>query len=350
MAQTFSHKIIHWYQENKRDLPWRKTKDPYKIWLSEIILQQTRVVQGLPYYEAFTEKYPTVFDLAKADEQEVLKLWQGLGYYSRARNLHFTAKKIVNEFKGSFPDTHKELLLLKGIGDYTAAAIASFAFHESVPTVDGNVYRVLARYFGIETPINEPKAKTEFKSLASELIDTENPGLFNQAMMEFGALQCVPASPNCFDCPLNDSCMALQQNKVQTLPVKTKKTEVKIRHFNYLIFHSTEHFTVIQKREKNDIWKHLYEFPLIESHEEWDITQLMKNAHLIEKYTLDNPKIKLLNPVVIKHKLSHQEINVKFWKIETKEIVGEKIHWKNVSEFPFPIIIHKFIERYAKDL
>ena len=199
----FSNSLIHWYLQNKRDLPWRNTTDPYWIWLSEIMLQQTRVAQGLPYFLSFTEAFPTVFDLAKAEEEQVLKLWQGLGYYSRARNLHTTAKYIAFELNGKFPSTYKELLMLKGVGDYTAAAIASFSFDEPLAVLDGNVYRVLSRYFNVTSDISLPKTKIEFQQLAQEVLDKKNPALFNQAIMEFGALQCTPKNPNCESCPLN---------------------------------------------------------------------------------------------------------------------------------------------------
>ena len=233
---TFGQKLTSWYLQNKRDLPWRKTKNPYKIWLSEVILQQTRVVQGLPYYENFVNSFPTVFDLAKADEQQVLKIWQGLGYYSRARNLHHTAQYISENLNGEFPKTYNELIKLKGIGSYTASAIASFCFDEKVAVLDGNVYRVLSRYFGVETDISSSKAKKEFQNLADEVLDKNRPALFNQAIMEFGALQCVPKNPNCEVCVLNDSCLALKDKKVAQLPVKVKKTKVKKRFLNYLIF------------------------------------------------------------------------------------------------------------------
>jgi A/G-specific adenine glycosylase len=350
MERIFSHKIISWYQQNKRDLPWRETKDPYKIWLSEIILQQTRVAQGMPYYFSFIESFPTVFDLARANEQEILKLWQGLGYYSRARNLHFTAKTIVDQYNGIFPNNYTDLLKLKGIGDYTASAIASFCFNEAVPTVDGNVFRVLSRYFGNETPINSSLAKKEFKNIALELIDNENSGLFNQSMMEFGALQCIPASPNCSECILNDSCVALQKNKVSDFPFNTKKMVVKKRFFNYLVFRLPHAQTVIQKREKNDIWKHLYEFPLIESTEEFENETFIKSLANSSYHTkLNNPKIKLINPNSIKHKLTHQEIFVKFWEISVQKIDEPMIKWNDLNLIPFPIIIHNFIEKYLKD-
>ncbi|MEY2629135.1 MAG: Adenine glycosylase, partial [Bacteroidota bacterium] len=233
---NFSKSLIQWYLQNKRDLPWRNTIDPYFIWLSEIMLQQTRVAQGLPYFLRFTEAFPTVFDLAKADEEQVLKLWQGLGYYSRARNLHKTAQQVAFEYNGEFPKSYAELLKLKGIGEYTAAAIASFAYNESVPVVDGNVYRVLSRYFEVETDIASLGAKKEFTQLAAELLPAGEANLFNQAIMEFGALQCVPKNPNCTNCIFSDSCAALQKKKVDQLPVKSKKIKVKTRFFTYLVF------------------------------------------------------------------------------------------------------------------
>jgi len=349
MENIFALKLINWYQQYKRDLPWRKTKDPYKIWLSEIILQQTRVAQGAPYYISFVENFPSIHDLAKADEQEVLKLWQGLGYYSRARNLHATAKKIVLEHDGEFPNTFDKLLKLKGIGDYTASAIASFCFDEVVPTLDGNVYRVLSRFLGIETPIDSHQAKKEFKNIAFELINPKNPGIFNQAIMEFGALQCTPSSPNCSNCIFNDSCVALQKNKVQLLPIKNKKLKIKKRFFNYLIYKTPAMKTMIERREKNDIWKHLFQFPLIETESELDIlnfyTFLEKSAYK----DLKIKNIKLINPTSTIHKLTHQEINIKFWEINLEYNSNELIDWNQISQFPFPIIIHNFIEKYMKD-
>jgi len=231
----FKRELIHWYSINKRDLPWRETKNPYYIWLSEIILQQTQVKQGLPYYEAFVKQYPSVFDLANASEEAVLKLWQGLGYYSRARNLHATAKHIAFNLNGKFPNNYKDLLTLKGVGDYTASAISSIAFNEVAAVVDGNVYRVLSRYFGIKTPINSTTGIKEFKSLASSLIDKKQPATFNQAIMEFGARQCKPKNPDCTTCPINRGCAALQKKLTDTLPVKLKKTKVSTKYFNFLV-------------------------------------------------------------------------------------------------------------------
>src|SRR5690606_16865166 len=228
----FKSEIITWYSGNKRFLPWRETSDPYKIWLSEIMSQQTRVEQSLPYYLKFIESYPTVFDLAQASEEDVLKLWQGLGYYSRARNLHSTAKYVALGLNGVFPGNYSGLIKLKGIGDYTASAIASICFNEPAPVVDGNVYRVLSRYFGVDIPVNSSKGVKYFKELALTLIDHDNPGTYNQALMEFGARQCKPQSPNCDICPLNNSCVALQQNTISALPVKIRNTKIKHRYFH----------------------------------------------------------------------------------------------------------------------
>jgi A/G-specific adenine glycosylase len=235
LTMKFSNTLVYWYLQNNRDLPWRKTKNPYFIWLSEIMLQQTRVAQGLSYYQKFTTTFPTVFDLAKADESTILKMWQGLGYYSRARNLHFSAKQIVEELNGEFPSTYEEIIKLKGIGDYTASAIASICFEEATAVVDGNVYRVLSRYFGIKTAINSTAGIKEFKALAQTLIDRKQAGTFNQAIMDFGALHCKPQNPLCEICPLSDGCVALEKNLTKELPVKEKKIKVRKRYFNFLV-------------------------------------------------------------------------------------------------------------------
>lgn len=347
MENNFSHIIIKWYQQNKRDLPWRNISDPYIIWLSEIILQQTRVVQGLPYFEKFVEHYPTIFDLARADEQEVLKLWQGLGYYSRARNLHFTAKFVCDVLNGQFPTSYKKLLKLKGVGDYTAAAIASFAFNESVPTVDGNVFRVLSRYFGVEIPIDTLLAKVEFKKLANKLIDKKQPGIFNQAIMEFGALQCIPSVPNCEKCPLMGSCYAHKHKKINLLPLKSKKIVVSNRIFHYLLMVDAQNEIILQKRENNDIWKHLYEFPLMECETEPELEQITNFTSLYSDNVLN---INILNNTPIKHKLTHQEILITFWRIEVKNFKVNSVPIINLQQYPLPIIIHKFLDKFIKDL
>ena len=342
---NFPKVLIQWYLQNKRDLPWRNDTNPYTIWLSEIMLQQTRVAQGLPYFLSFTEAFPTVFDLAKADEEEVLKLWQGLGYYSRARNLHKTAKQIAFEFNGEFPKTYKDLLHLKGIGEYTAAAIASFSYNESVPVVDGNVYRVLARYFDVESDIASAGAKKEFTQLAAELLPKGNANIFNQAIMEFGALQCVPRNPDCGICVFNDSCLALQKKKVGQLPVKSKKIKVTNRYFNYLVFSDQNNNTLISKRIQKGIWHNLYEFPLIETETtETDIAVLVliQNQNFIKNRILE---IQLCNPESIVHKLSHQHLTIKFWKVTVEGTLPNGMDCESASKFPFPIVIYNFIEK-----
>lgn len=342
----FSNSLIRWYLQNKRDLPWRNTIDPYYIWLSEIMLQQTRVAQGMPYYFVFTEAFPTVFDLAKASEQEVLKLWQGLGYYSRARNLHKTAQYVAFELNGKFPDNYKDLLSLKGVGDYTAAAIASFSYNEAVPVVDGNVFRVLSRVFDIEVDISQPASKKVFQELALELMPKDNPAIFNQAIMEFGALQCVPKNPNCSICVMNDGCLALKMGKVNQLPVKLKKTKVTNRFFNYLIFEDEEGKSIIQQRTDKGIWHNLYEFPLIESDSEIGIDAISIE---ISKNSLIENGIRSLIEMNLKaqmHKLSHQNLNIKFWKVEVFGTIENGISNSLLKTFPFPIVIYNFIEKF----
>ena len=342
---SFSNLLIKWYLQKKRDLPWRNTINPYLIWLSEIMLQQTRVAQGMPYFLSFTTAFPTVFDLAKANEEQVLKLWQGLGYYSRARNLHKTAQFVANELDGIFPDNYKDLLQLKGVGEYTAAAIASFSYNEVIPVVDGNVFRVLSRYFDIETDIAAASAKKEFAALAFELMPKEQPAIFNQAIMEFGALQCVPKSPNCGICIFNESCTALQKKKVDQLPVKSKKLKVRKRYFNYLVVTDELGNTIIQKRTAKGIWHNLYEFPLIETDKEEDfdcIAEQIQNDFFKGNSILS---VTESNEQSIVHKLSHQHLYIKFWEVKIEGIIANGIDAKNLKTFPFPIAIHNFIER-----
>ena len=259
---TFQLELINWYQNNKRDLPWRHTNDAYTIWLSEIILQQTRVEQGMPYFDKFLQNFPTVADFAGAAEARVLKLWQGLGYYSRGRNMHATAQIVMQNYQGIFPNQHDELLKLKGIGEYTAAAISSFSSGEPRAVVDGNVFRVLSRYFGIDTAINSPAGKKTFFTLANELLYQEDPALYNQAIMEFGALQCKPKSPNCSVCPVNLSCYAFNHHTVNQLPVKIKKAAHKHRFISYFICQENGKI-LVRERQPGDIWQHLYDFPSV---------------------------------------------------------------------------------------
>lgn len=328
-------KLLAWYHLNKRDLPWRVNKNPYKVWLSEIILQQTRVKQGLPYYNRFVSKYPEVQQLAEAPLDEVLKLWEGLGYYSRARNLHFAANQIVTEFNGSFPNNYADLLRIKGIGPYTAAAIASICFNQQTAVVDGNVFRVLSRVFGIDTPINSTEGKKIFATKAAELInDTALPGDFNQAIMEFGALQCTPKNPNCPKCPLRDDCIAFSVGKTQQWPIKMPAKPKKKRFLNYFILLENNKIAV-QQRTEGDIWAGLYEFCLVETHSEvFDMqSKYFRNAVL------------LADP--IHHKLTHQHLTIRFWKKEVPEhLTFCKANWVSINQLhklPWPIALKRFI-------
>ena len=342
---NFSKEITHWYLQNKRDLPWRKTKDPYRIWLSEIMLQQTRVAQGLPYYEKFTEAFPTVYDLAKAEESYVLKLWQGLGYYSRARNLHFTAKDIVTNYNGEFPNNYKALLKLKGVGDYTASAIASICFDEVAPVVDGNVYRVLSRYFDIDTPVNSTEGIKKFKELAFEVIDEDDPANFNQAIMEFGAVQCKPQSPYCIICPVNESCEGLKNQRVGMLPVKLKKTKVKHRWFNYLVVVSNQSETLLEERKGKGIWQGLYQFPLVETEKAVKDITLHQSA-IKDVLQIENFSITAFNKKEKVHKLSHQHLHTTFWIVETTDNLKNGILLQEIRKYPVPILIGNFIEEF----
>ncbi len=335
----FSNRLIYWYLQNDRDLPWRKTKNPYFIWLSEIMLQQTRVHQGLSYYITFTKEFPTVFDLAKASESKVLKLWQGLGYYSRARNLHYSAKYIANELDGKFPSTYEEIKKLKGVGDYTASAISSICFDESQAVVDGNVYRVLSRYFGIKTPINSSAGIKEFKELAQTLIDPKQPGSYNQAIMDFGALHCKPQNPLCETCPLNDSCIALAKKTIKQLPVKEQKIKIRKRYFNYLVFISDDNKTMLSERKGKGIWQGLYEFPLIET--EKGISKEELSLQISEK-----ENIVLFNENEVVHKLSHQHLYTKFWIVKKDVLHENQIHWNSIKKYPVPILIANFLENF----
>ncbi len=345
----FSKKLILWYLDHKRDLPWRTTAIPYCIWLSEIILQQTRVEQGLPYYQAFVSVYPTVKKLANASEEEVLKLWQGLGYYSRARNLHTTANYVSNELNGIFPTSYKELIKLKGVGDYTASAIASICFNEATAVVDGNVYRVLARYCGMATPINSSFGIKEFKNVAQQLIDIDNPGNHNQALMEFGARQCKPQNPNCEICIFNDSCIALQQKKVSELPVKLKKTKVKNIYFNYIVLIFKNKKTLLQKRIGKGIWQNLYEFPLIETEKIFKLEEL-NSLHIFQdvskKFEINS--LVLYNEMPILHKLSHRNIYTQFWIAETSKNNDEAISISQLETYPVPKLIGNFITTFFR--
>ena len=343
---SFSVIILKWYDHHKRDLPWRETKDPYAIWLSEIILQQTRIQQGMAYYLRFIEVYPTVNDFAIATEDEILKQWQGLGYYSRARNMHQTAKIIVKKFNSKFPADLKILLKLKGIGDYTAAAIASIAFDLPHATVDGNVFRVLSRIYGIGTPIDTGQGKKDFYSLANELLDQQQPGEFNQALMEFGALQCTPKNPDCPNCPVKSICVAHANDAVHSFPVKKGETKIRKRYFNYLVIQE-EAYTFLTKRSENDIWKNLYEFPLIESIEKMDAFQIFQKE---QSYFSAETNIQIEGESKWqKQVLTHQHIFYRFiyLKIEDKKNIPSsliKVNKKDIFNFAVPKPIEKELE------
>jgi A/G-specific adenine glycosylase len=325
-------------------LPWRNTVDPYHIWLSEIILQQTRVLQGTPYYLAFLKAFPTIEDLANASEDKVLKMWQGLGYYSRARNLHFTAKDIVNNFGGEFPEDYKKVLKLKGVGVYTAAAITSFAFDMPYAVVDGNVIRVLSRVFGVSTPFDTSAGKKEFQQLAQELLIDKEAAIYNQAIMEFGAIQCKPKSPNCSNCPMQDFCIAYITNSVAELPVKSKKIKVKNRFLHYLFIEQKDN--IFLGKRKSGIWTGLYEFPFLEFPIKMDEKQVMQSDEWLKIFLNSTCDVKSVSSEFI-HILSHQKIHAQFWHIKAASVVlkeYERISKNSLLEFPVSRLTEKYFE------
>lgn len=339
---SFQLNIISWYHKNKRNLPWRKTKNPYFIWLSEIILQQTRIEQGTAYYEKFIYHFPTIKQLALADEQEVLNLWQGLGYYTRARNLHATAKYVYFDLNGAFPNNFAELILLKGVGIYTASAISSLAFDESKAVVDGNVYRVLSRVFNIETPIDSLAGKKEFQNLADELITSQVPNVYNQAVMEFGALQCTPVNPMCVICPIQFMCLSFSSGTVKLRPLKTKKVKIKTRFFVFTIQQDLAGKISILKRDKKDIWQNLFQFPLLEfeTSDKKDSFLSATNFDFISKE--------------YKHILSHQHIFATFTfqriKKSKRQPEEKKITPSQIEDYPIPRLLEKFLEEEGAQL
>lgn len=341
-----SKPLIQWYLKNKRDLPWRKTTNPYRIWLSEIMLQQTQVAQGLPYYEKFLVAFPSVNDLANANEELVLKLWQGLGYYSRARNLHATAKYVSQELNGVFPDNYTDLKKLKGVGDYTASAIASICYKEPKAVLDGNVFRVLARLYGIETPINSTEGQKLFSKLAQDLLDVNNPDTNNQAIMEFGARHCTPKKAQCNSCIFQTKCVALKDNTVGELPVKLKKIKVKKRYFNYIVPISSTQTSILKKRPEKGIWANMYEFPLIETldhaHFNEVVDKVKEKSFMAEIFDLS-----LYNDKPIVHKLSHQHIYTQFWIATTDEVLEEGIPLLELENYPVPVLIANFIKDFS---
>ena len=345
---NFNYLILSYFDKNKRDLPWRDTKDAFRIWLSEIILQQTRVDQGMKFYNNFIHEFETIFDLANADEQKVLKLWQGLGYYSRARNLHFTSQYIANELEGKFPDNFNDLKKLKGVGDYTAAAIASIVYNEAVPAVDGNMFRVFARYFNIDDDISLPKTKKIFWDLGLQIIDQKRPGDFNQAVMDLGATICTPKLAKCDSCPLNESCEALRLNKVNELPVKLKKVKVTNRHLHFIVIEN-EGEIALSKRIGKDVWLNLFTFPKIETD-----TDLLDKGWIFEHNLED--KLSFISEE--KHILSHQNLFIKYWKLNVslkdinhfkQDLDFEMISLNDLEHYPLPKPIEKFINKHYLD-
>ena len=344
---NFSEILINWYREHKRELPWRESSDPYLIWISEIILQQTRVVQGYDYFIRFIKRFPDVTSLAEADEDEVMKFWQGLGYYSRARNLHAAARSM----NGVFPKTYPEVLALKGVGEYTAAAICSFAYNMPYAVVDGNVYRVLSRYLGIETPIDSTEGKKLFASLAGEFLDKSRPAVYNQAIMDFGAIQCTPQNPACLFCPLAGSCMALSKSMVAQLPVKQHKTKTTERFLNYIYVRAGA-CTFINKRTGNDIWKNLFELPLIETASSVTEEELLALPEFIKLF--DKEEVPVVRSICrnVKHVLSHRVLYANFYEVvlpeKTKSFSSYlKIKTNELEQYAVPKLIHAYLEKYV---
>lgn len=322
---NFSKKLRIWYKNNKRDLPWRNTSNPFKIWLSEIMLQQTRVEQGMSYYLKFTQRFSNVSELAKASEDEVLSMWQGLGYYSRGRNLRKAAIQVVEEFDGEFPTNSKELKKLKGVGDYSAAAIASFSSNEKIAVVDGNVYRVLSRIYGIDTPIDTTLGKKEFNELANELISSSHPAEHNQAIMEFGALHCTPKKPNCETCVFQDNCEAFNQQKVFDLPVKSKKIKRKSRYFNFYLSLKKDKI-LLEKRDDKGIWANMYQLPLVECKAPQKKPDLLFET---------------------KHVLTHQDLFCCFYLENNPDDAGKTwVPLSEINNYALPIVIDKFLRQY----
>lgn len=338
--------IANWYKSNSRDLPWRTDSDPYHVWVSEIILQQTRVNQGVNYYNRFLQEFPTIFDLANAPIDRLMRVWQGLGYYSRARNMHYTAKYVVEHFRGVFPDNIDELLKLKGIGDYSAAALISIAYNKPYAAVDGNVYRFLSRYYGIDIPINTTEGKKYFKQLADDILDRLNPGQHNQAVMEMGALVCTPTSPRCSDCPLSDTCIAYNKKIVSKLPVKMQNKKVSKRYFYYMVIFKSKK-SYIRQRAENDIWALLYEFPLIETSSKYDPEKIMELAEWKKLFPHGFRNLTISKE--FKHQLSHRLIYLHFFTIEVEKNYSLPgyllVDIKDLDHYAFPVIIERFLKQ-----
>lgn len=343
----FNKSIVQWYQSNKRDLPWRETRDPYKIWLSEIILQQTRVDQGMSYFFSFLTAYPTIIDLANASEDEVLKKWQGLGYYSRARNLHHTAQFITREWNGEFPTSYDKIVKLKGVGPYTAAAIASFAYDEPKAVIDGNVMRVLSRFFGVEQAIDSKSGEKELRQLADTHLDVLDPASYNQAIMEFGALQCVPRNPDCANCLLNEACFAYKMGLVDQLPFKEKKTKVEQLSIDYLVIERRSQIFFKQRKDKG-IWQGLYDFPSVENQSQ--MHALGFPLAFLDAFKNETPVLVSVSGEYT-HLLSHRKISAKFYHFQLSDDAdfayeSGKFYSKNAW---MKLGIPRLLERYLHD-
>ncbi|MFA6950800.1 MAG: A/G-specific adenine glycosylase [Lentimicrobiaceae bacterium] len=344
---SFQEKILDWYSLYKRTLPWREIDDPYKVWVSEIILQQTRVDQGTPYYYRFLETFPDVRSLADASEQSVLNVWKGLGYYSRARNMHLTAQKVVEVFYGVFPKDYHTLIKLKGIGAYTAAAIASRCNNEKIAAIDGNVNRVIARYFGVSDDHDKPTAKVKIALISNQLIPDNHPGDYNQAVMEYGAMVCTPALPKCDTCIFQQECYALQNDQISKLPTPKNKIQIRIRYFNYLHLMAPDGRVALNKRVGNDIWKNLWDFPLIEAERLFDANEL-ENSEKLKTITANITGCANVKDYI--YKLSHQTLNVRFFTYylsDLPEMAGTELVWVNpdTDKVPVPRLIEKFLLR-----
>jgi len=346
--QFFTQQLMSWNQDNnQRNMPWKGEKDPYKIWLSEVILQQTRVSQGLEYYNRFVAAFPTIVELANAADEKVLKMWEGLGYYSRCRNLINTARYISFELGGVFPKEYHQIIQLKGVGPYTAAAIASFAYNQPYAVLDGNVFRVISRYAGIETPIDSTAGKKEFEAFAQSFLDAEKPGLYNQAIMDFGATVCKPAAPACGTCLLSRKCVAFQNGQVNQLPVKSKTIKKKKRCFSYFIFHCKGYLAIRQRRQK-DIWQGLNEFYLFETEKSVQWTTAQVKEWLEQHLAIVSAKVKSISEVQVQQ-LTHQQITAQFIHIDlpSEPIALKSMDWiqeKEMGEFAFPRIITAYLE------
>jgi len=349
----FSTQLTNWYRNNARDLPWRNTRNPYQIWISEVILQQTRINQGLAYYLRFIDRFPTIDLLANADQQEILLLWQGLGYYSRARNMHEAAKQVLKIYDGVFPSTYDQIISLKGVGEYTAAAIASIAFGEPKVVVDGNVLRFLSRLNGYTQPINTSKGKTAIREMAESLLQKADPAIFNQALMEFGALYCVPRNPDCANCIFSDKCQAFALGIVNELPFKSKKVTVRKRFFNYLFLYyineNNEIVFFIQRRGEGDIWHGLFDLPLIEDTKCYDFDMLTASEYWNENIANHQPVISATYKDFM-HQLTHQQLNTRFFTVKLEDYNPQfiKEEWvgvtfENHKQYPTSRLIENYL-------